>query len=101
MIPAQGNGRRMQALRDELLAAWNAVIDEAEENGTYMLGETLKQFGRVVEEAWTTASDPLHVVMVNAGTTSLHGALMACGIEPGDYAIVPAMTFVSTSFACS
>ena len=101
-IPAQGNGRRMQNLRAELLTAWSAVIDEGVESGTYTLGKAVQQFERMVEEAWTTPdTDPMHAVMVNSGTTALYGALVACGIKPGDYVIVPAMTFVSTALACS
>lgn len=101
-VPAQGNGRRMQNLRDELLAAWNAVGDEGANSGTYTLGKAVQQFERIVEDAWTTPdTDPLHAVMVNSGTTALYGALVACGIKPGDSVIVPAMTFVSTALACA
>lgn len=101
-VPAQGNGRRMQNLRAELLATWSEVIDEGAESGMYTLGKTVQQFERMVEDAWTTPdTDPLHAVMVNSGTTALYGALVACGIKPGDFVIVPAMTFVSTALACS
>lgn len=101
-VPAQGNGRRMQNLRAELLTAWSAVIDEGATSGTYTLGKAVQQFERIVEDAWTTPdTDPLHAVMVNSGTTALYGALVACGIKPGDYVIVPAMTFVSTALACA
>ncbi len=101
-IPAQGNGRRMKALRAELHAAWNAVMDEAEESGTYTLGEPVRRFEQMVEDAWATPNaDPLHAVMVNSGTTALYGALLACGIQPGDCVIVPAMTFISTALACA
>jgi dTDP-4-amino-4,6-dideoxygalactose transaminase len=101
-IPAQGNGRRMQKLRAELLAAWSEVIDEGAASGTYTLGKAVQQFERIVEDAWTTSdTDPLHAVMVNSGTTAIYGALVACGIKSGDYVIVPAMTFVSTALACS
>jgi len=101
-IPAQGNGRRMQKLRAELLAAWSAVIEEGVESGTYTLGHTVRQFEQLVADAWATpGSDPLHAVMVNSGTTALYGALVACGITPGDYVIVPAMTFIATALACA
>ena len=101
-IPAQGNGRRMVALREELLTAWNAAIDEGAESGTYTLGKTVRQFEQMVEQAWATpGSDPLHAMMVNSGTAALYGALVGCGIKPGDVVIVPAMTFISTALACA
>ena len=101
-IPAQGNGRRMAALREELLTAWSATIDEGVESGTYTLGKAVRQFEQMVEQAWATpGTDPLHAVMVNSGTTALYGALVGCGIKPGDMVIVPAMTFISTALACA
>jgi len=101
LIPAQGNGRRMQALRRELHAAWDGIIDEAAESGTYTLGDAVRQFERLIEDAWAPPGSELHAVLVNSGTTALHGALVACGIKPGDAVIVPAMTFISTALACS
>ena len=100
-IPAQGNGRRMQALRRELHAAWDAIIDEAAENGTYTLGSAVRQFEELIEDAWTPPGSKIHAVMVNSGTTALYGALVACGIKPGDAVIVPAMTFISTALSCA
>lgn len=100
-IPAQGNGRRMQALRRELHASWDAVIDEAAESGTYTLGSTVRQFEQMIEDAWKPSGGKIHAVTVNSGTAALYGALVACGIKPGDAVIVPAMTFLSTTLACS
>jgi len=42
-----------------------------------------------------------HVVAVVNGTTALHLALVAVGVEPGDEVIVPAMSFVATANAVS
>jgi hypothetical protein len=57
-IPAQGNGRRMTVLRDELLAEWSAVMDDAEGSGTYTLSDSSKQFERMVKVGWTISSTP-------------------------------------------
>ncbi|GAB4364322.1 MAG: UDP-4-amino-4,6-dideoxy-N-acetyl-beta-L-altrosami ne transaminase [Deltaproteobacteria bacterium] len=38
-----------------------------------------------------------HAVAVSSGTAALHAAVFGLGIEPGDEAIVPAMTFASTA----
>jgi dTDP-4-amino-4,6-dideoxygalactose transaminase len=91
----------MQALRRELHAVWDAVIDEAAASGTYTLGSTVHQFEELVEDAWTPPGSPIHAIMVNSGTAALYGALVACGIQPGDAVILPAMTFISTALACS
>ena len=100
-IPAQGNGRRMQALRRELHAAWDIIIDEAAASGTYTLGSAVRQFEQLIEDAWTPPDSKIHAIMVNSGTIALYGALVACGIKPGDAVLVPAMTFISTALACS
>jgi len=40
-----------------------------------------------------------HAVALGNGTAALHLALLACGVEPGDEVIVPALTFVATANA--
>lgn len=37
-----------------------------------------------------------HAVAVSSGTAALHTALVACGVEPGDEVLVPAMTVMMT-----
>lgn len=40
-----------------------------------------------------------HAVACSNGTVSLHAALLAAGIKPGDEVIVPALTFIATANA--
>jgi len=40
-----------------------------------------------------------HAVAISNGTAALHAAVYACGLGPGDEAIVPAMTFAATANA--
>lgn len=40
-----------------------------------------------------------HAVCVSSGTAGLHLACLAAGLEPGDTAVVPTMTFVATANA--
>lgn len=46
-------------------------------------------------------SDAREVVATSSGTTALHLALRALGVQPGDVVIVPAITFVATANAVS
>ena len=49
------------------------------------------------EEAFAKAVGVEHAVAVSSGTASLHAAMSAIGIGPGDEVIVPAITFAATS----
>lgn len=40
-----------------------------------------------------------HAIAVNSGTAALHLAVLAAGLEPGDRAVVPALTFLATANA--
>jgi perosamine synthetase len=58
--------------------------------------------GKVVAEFERALGDYLggpHVVTCSSGTTALHLALAALGIEPGDEVLVPDLTFVATANA--
>ncbi|NMB24848.1 MAG: DegT/DnrJ/EryC1/StrS family aminotransferase [Firmicutes bacterium] len=48
------------------------------------------------EEAFADYVGAKEAVAVNSGTASLHTALIALGIEPGDEVLVPAFTFIGT-----
>lgn len=100
-IPAQGNGRRMTTLRQEMHHMLDVLINGARESGTYTLGAPVRQLEQLIEDTWAPPGGKVHAVLVNSGTTALHGALIACGIKPGDVVIVPAMTFLSTALTCS
>ena len=49
------------------------------------------------ELAWFSGAR--NVVATSSGTTALHLALLATGVQPGDIVIVPAITFVATANA--
>jgi perosamine synthetase len=40
-----------------------------------------------------------HAIATVSGTAALHAALLACGVQPGDEVLVPALTFVATANA--
>ncbi len=54
---------------------------------------------RALEEEYAAYVGVKHCVATNAGTSSLHSALAAVGVEPGGEVIVPAYTFVASAFA--
>ncbi|MEI6987598.1 MAG: DegT/DnrJ/EryC1/StrS family aminotransferase, partial [Rhodospirillaceae bacterium] len=51
------------------------------------------------EEAFTAATGAGHAVVCGNGTQALHLAVLAAGLGPGDWAIVPAVTFLATANA--
>lgn len=81
------------ASRDELVAAFEAVLD----GGSYVLGEQVAAF----ELEWARFCDVGFAVGVSSGTDALALALRACGVGPGDEVLVPAMTAVATWMAVS
>jgi dTDP-4-amino-4,6-dideoxygalactose transaminase len=87
-LPAQ-----QAAIRDELRAALDAVIDGA----NFVLGPAVDDF----ERRFAAYLGVHHCVGVNNGTSALHLALLACGIGPGDEVITTPHTWISTSWAIS
>ena len=49
------------------------------------------------EKAFAQATGARHAVVCNSGTASLHLAVLALGLGPGDVAIVPSLTFLATA----
>lgn len=92
-IPAQGNGRRMLALKEHLLEAWGNVIDEGILTGNYVLGNSVQCLEQALQEQWRIPK----ILAVNSGTAALYLAAKATGIKAGDYVLVPALTFLSTA----
>lgn len=52
---------------------------------------------RAFEEAWSEYTGAAHSVAVTSCTSALHLSLAALGFGPGDEAIVPALTWISTA----
>ncbi len=55
--------------------------------------------GREFERAVADYVGAAHAVAVNSGTTALHLALLAAGVQPGDEVICPSFTFIATANA--
>jgi len=51
------------------------------------------------EESFAAFCGTKHAVATNNGTTALHLALVALGIEPGDEVIVPSLTYIASANA--
>ncbi|MFD6802852.1 DegT/DnrJ/EryC1/StrS family aminotransferase [Streptomyces cyaneofuscatus] len=90
MIPAEVHGRRLQAMRGEVLR----LMDDVVSNGVYHAGPHTERLERDVQETWGG-----HVVAASSGTMALETAVRALGLGPGDEVIVPTLTFPATAFA--
>jgi dTDP-4-amino-4,6-dideoxygalactose transaminase/acetyltransferase-like isoleucine patch superfamily enzyme len=64
-------------------------------SGTYVLGPEVKGF----ESEFAAYCGARFAVAVNSGTSALHLALLAAGVEPGDEVITSPFTFVATAAA--
>lgn len=51
------------------------------------------------EQEFARATGASYAVACNSGTAALHLAALAAGLGPGDFAVVPAVTFLSTANA--
>lgn len=78
-------------LHEEILSEIQAVM----ESSTYVLGPYVQSF----EQAFATVVGVKHCVAVNSGTSALHLALIAAGVEAGDEVITVPMTFIATTWA--
>ncbi len=79
------------ALRDELLSAFQRVLD----HGRFILGEEVAAFERLMEaEAGFPEGS---VIAVSSGTDALLSALMAHGVGPGDRVVTTPFSFFATA----
>ena len=62
-------------------------------SGWLVQGPKVREF----EQAWCTFTGAEHSIAVTSCTTALHLSLAALGFGPGDEAIVPAFTWISTA----
>ena len=62
-------------------------------SGWLVQGPKVRQF----EDAWSAFTGAEHSIAVTSCTTALHLSLAALGFGPGDEAIVPAFTWISTA----
>src|SRR5437867_1849947 len=80
-------------LREDILAALDRVCRTA----SFVLGEEVARF----EEEFAAYCEVRHCVALNSGTSALHLALLAAGVQPGDEVITTPNTFIGTAEAIS
>jgi dTDP-4-amino-4,6-dideoxygalactose transaminase len=93
-------GGRLQAFK-ALIPIARTCLTEAEiasvfeplRSGWLVQGPKVREF----EERWSSFTGARHSVAVTSCTTALHLSLTALGFGPGDEAIVPAFTWISTA----
>ncbi len=91
MIPFTDLKAQSSALRTEILAAIEGVLDSCE----FTLGREVLAF----EEEFAAYCGARHAIGVNTGTSALHLALLAAEVGPGDEVITVPFTFVATAAA--
>ncbi len=72
----------------------NAAVQRVLENCAFAGGPEVAAF----ETAFAQFLGAKHCIGVNSGTSALHLALIAAGVEPDDEVICPAFTFISTAW---
>jgi dTDP-4-amino-4,6-dideoxygalactose transaminase len=81
------------SLADELHLAIRSVV----ESGQFILGPAVQRF----ERQFADFVGARHCIGLNSGTSALHLALIAAGVEPGDEVITTPLTWISTTWAIS
>lgn len=88
-VPARGVDVRLRALKWDILAAVETILD----SGIIEKGPYNKQLAQAFQ---AMCGAPYPGVPCDSGTDALKLALEACGIGPGDEVIVPELSFMST-----
>jgi dTDP-4-amino-4,6-dideoxygalactose transaminase len=93
IVPYSDLKSQYAALRDDILAALDRVGSKA----AFILGEEVQAF----EREFAAYCGVKHCVAVNSGTSALHLALLAAGVQAGDEVITTPNTFIATAEAIS
>lgn len=93
MIPFLTLKEQTAALKPEILKALEGVIDTQ----GFANGPAVEKF----EKEFAQYLGVKHAICVNSGTTSLHAALLCCGVGAGDDVLTVAHTWISTCWAVS
>ena len=80
-----------------LTEAERAAVLEVLESGFISRGPMRDRLA----EAFNTYTGAAHSLVCSSGTSALHLAVGALGLEPGDEVIVPSLSFVATAFAAT
>ncbi len=71
------------------------VLDCLDTNWISSVGKYIAEF----EKSFAAFCGVKHAISANNGTTALHLALVAMGLEPGDEVIIPTVTYIATANA--
>jgi len=93
MIPLVDLKAQYQNIKNEIDAAVAGVLESSQ----FILGDEVSAF----ENEFAAYCGGTHGIAVNSGTSALHLALLATGVEPGDEVITVPFTFVATAAAIS
>jgi dTDP-4-amino-4,6-dideoxygalactose transaminase len=88
MIPFVDLQGQYRAIRDEIRSAVDRVLD----GGQFVLGPEVAAF----EREFAAYAGTTFAIGVNSGTSALHLALLAAGVQPGDDVVTVPFTFVAT-----
>ena len=81
--------------KQEISAADISAVVDALSSRWLTTGPNVSEF----EKAFAAHCNVAEGVAVNSGTAALHCAMRACGVQPGDEVIVPAITFAASANA--
>ncbi|MBM4067997.1 MAG: DegT/DnrJ/EryC1/StrS family aminotransferase [Planctomycetes bacterium] len=93
MVPWLDLTRQYQQLRGEL----TRTLDDLMSRSSFILGPYVDTF----EADFARFVGSKHCIGLNSGTSALHLALLACGVERGDEVITTPATWISTCWAIS
>lgn len=89
-VPFMDLKRQLAAIRPEIRAALDAVLDD----GGFTNGPAVEAF----ERRFADYCQARHAIAVNNGTSALHAALSCLDVGPGDEVITVSMSFVATAW---
>jgi dTDP-4-amino-4,6-dideoxygalactose transaminase len=89
LVPYFDLKQQFSSLRDEIREALDRVCS----NTSFILGEEVSEF----EKEFAAYCDVKYCVALNSGTSALHLALLALGVNPGDEVITTPNTFIATA----
>ena len=96
-LPAAASGpwRQVPLTRPAVGAGELAQLAAVLDSGWLTQGPRVAAF----EEQVARLCDSRYAVAVSSCTAALHLALLACGVQPGDEVVLPALSFVATANA--
>jgi dTDP-4-amino-4,6-dideoxygalactose transaminase len=92
-VPLIDLKRQYASVKNEIDAAIQQILDR----GTFAAGQAVAAF----ENEFARYCGVRHCVCVNSGTSALHLAIIASGVQPGDEVITVPFTFIATAWAIS